>query len=311
MLYRRHVLIICLFIVLLSGCYFPPPSPLYPSYPRVDLSSPNIDIAFNSARALDGVQDRIFAMDRNGKHVSVLSGSEFGRFMGGFAWSPDGQCVLFPEGLDTPEREKYGHSFALTTLCSDSRESLFIPGGVYSAWSPDGTKIAYLVEEAQGDRLEVIELSSLHVEWRINLAKPESDRNRLSWSSTGDRIAFGEEESSGDWGIYLVDSQGGEPQRLTEGYEPSWSPVRSEIAFSDQASLCLINADGSDRRCITSGGKDHWPSWSPDGEELVFESERDGHGEIYRINRDGSGLIRLTRNSEWDGMPEWRPTTKP
>lgn len=40
---------------------------------------------------------------------------------------------------------------------------------------------------------------------------------------------------------------------------------------------------------------------------LVFERTQDGETEIYAINSDGSGLVRLTDSPGWDGTPVWSP----
>ena len=40
---------------------------------------------------------------------------------------------------------------------------------------------------------------------------------------------------------------------------------------------------------------------------VVFVSNRDGNSEIYRMNHDGSELIRLTNNISDDGSPDWSP----
>ena len=48
-----------------------------------------------------------------------------------------------------------------------------------------------------------------------------------------------------------------------------------------------MNADGSGQRRLTKRGA--LPGWSPDGRKIGFVSERDGNGEIYVVNVDGSG----------------------
>jgi hypothetical protein len=50
-----------------------------------------------------------------------------------------------------------------------------------------------------------------------------------------------------------------------------------------------------------------WPSWSPDGERVVFHSDRDDNFEIYVVNVDGSGETRLTDHPSSDYDPDWSP----
>lgn len=50
---------------------------------------------------------------------------------------------------------------------------------------------------------------------------------------------------------------------------------------------------------------DSSPSWSRDGLEIVFQSFRDGNGEIYIMNANGAFQQRLTNDPEWDAHPVW------
>ena len=52
---------------------------------------------------------------------------------------------------------------------------------------------------------------------------------------------------------------------------------------------------------------DIYPSWSPDGRQIAFISDRDGNWEIYVMNADGSGLTRLTDSPTGDFDPKWSP----
>jgi TolB protein len=59
----------------------------------------------------------------------------------------------------------------------------------------------------------------------------------------------------------------------------------------------------------TKGGTQNWlPMFSPDGTRIVFTSSREGNPELYIINRDGSGLRRLTNHPAIDTSPTWSPT---
>lgn len=53
--------------------------------------------------------------------------------------------------------------------------------------------------------------------------------------------------------------------------------------------------------------EDRSPSWSPDGERLLFASDRDGAYEIYSIGKDGTDLERLTHHPASDESPAWAP----
>jgi TolB protein len=49
------------------------------------------------------------------------------------------------------------------------------------------------------------------------------------------------------------------------------------------------------------------PAWSPDGSRIAFLTGRDGNGEIYVMNADGSGPTNLTNNPAEDYDPVWSP----
>ena len=49
------------------------------------------------------------------------------------------------------------------------------------------------------------------------------------------------------------------------------------------------------------------PAWSPDGRTIVFVSWRDGNGEVYAMDANGSGPRNLTQNPANDVRPAWSP----
>ena len=49
------------------------------------------------------------------------------------------------------------------------------------------------------------------------------------------------------------------------------------------------------------------PSWSPDGERIVFVSNRDGNNEIYVMDADGGNLTNLTKHAANEFAPAWSP----
>ncbi len=57
--------------------------------------------------------------------------------------------------------------------------------------------------------------------------------------------------------------------------------------------------------------RDVYPFWSPDGGQIVFQSDRHNHMSggfsIYVMNADGTDVRRLTFRDESDGTPVWSP----
>ena len=97
-----------------------------------------------------------------------------------------------------------------------------------------------------------------------------------------------------------------------------------KIVFADYADtsngiIYVMNADGSGQRRLTNSSADEtWPSWSPDGTKIAFESVvNDDYGDIYVMNAaDGSNQTRLTNSvaeNEAPGAflhysnPKWSP----
>ena len=117
---------------------------------------------------------------------------------------------------------------------------------------------------------------------------------------------------------------------------PNWSPDGSRIAFhctfgrilsngTGDFEICVVNLDGTDLIQLTdTEGENKLPAWSPDGDKIAFQSNRDGwptlpdyeplgydpdefgDNEIYLMNVDGSGQINLTNNPrEGEEFPAW------
>ena len=145
------------------------------------------------------------------------------------------------------------------------------------------------------------------------------------------RISF-VSNRDGNREIYVMNADGSGQTRLTNNTEsdrdPSWSPDGRRIAFSlygfthrvesqggesyrasyGNLEIYVMNADGSGHTRLTNNTEGDWdPSWSPDGQRIVFSSDRDGNSEICVMNADGSGQTRLTNNTEGDRDPSWSP----
>jgi len=58
---------------------------------------------------------------------------------------------------------------------------------------------------------------------------------------------------------------------------------------------------------LDTGGSAYFPSWSPDGSTIAFNSNRSGNHEIWTIRATGGTPLQLTNNPANDGRPYWSP----
>ena len=116
--------------------------------------------------------------------------------------------------------------------------------------------------------------------------------------------------------IFTVDLATAQVRQLTTGTEwrdesPRWSPDGQSVAFASNRAhygpqpeagtpdfdIYVMRADGSQVRRITSDpGNDQDPSWLPDGQSMVFSSDRASRGDLFRVRLADGHTERLTTN---------------
>jgi TolB protein len=73
--------------------------------------------------------------------------------------------------------------------------------------------------------------------------------------------------------------------------------------------IFIVNPDTGDARNLTRSPKsqERYPSWSPDGNQVSFNSDRDGTFNLYVIGADGKNLRQLTHEKRGveAGMQSW------
>ena len=150
---------------------------------------------------------------------------------------------------------------------------------------------------------------------------PGVARTKLAFTSDrdGDRIK-GPVADRGISNLYISDYDGARQTRVTISkaldISPVWAPDTKAIAFSSWRSgyqdiYVLFPYGGPPLQNPTRGNAEkqsYLPAWSPDGTKLAFTSSREGNPEIYVMNRDGSGVQRITNHPMIDSTPTWSPT---
>ncbi len=133
------------------------------------------------------------------------------------------------------------------------------------------------------------------------------------------RIVFNSVRENGLSDIYLMNADGSGVRLLAgdPGYTDlgaKWSPGGEWIAYIGSGSehtfdILRIRPDGSDPLNLTRTPADESAfDWSPDGSQIVFQSNRGGDYDLYVMNADGSDVRALTST---DGMDEVEPAWSP
>lgn len=82
----------------------------------------------------------------------------------------------------------------------------------------------------------------------------------------------------------------------------------SLVYASDHSGVWEIYALGEDSPAkLTDGGTNVNPSWSPDGDRVLFTSIDDGYGDLHVMASDGSDVVAVTEGDEFESSSDWSP----
>jgi TolB protein len=74
----------------------------------------------------------------------------------------------------------------------------------------------------------------------------------------------------------------------------------------DKSQIFTMLSDGSTLQQLTQGTFNNYrPTWSPDGKQIAFHSDRSGNLDVYIMNADGTNVRRLTATKADDMSPTW------
>lgn len=176
-------------------------------------------------------------------------------------------------------------------------------------WSPDGRTIAFVRDAPDGEQNTVLVIPALGGPER-NLATyfMRLGARPLAWTSDSQHlIVSGRQRRQDPNGLFLLTISTGETRPLlatpypTIGGDgqPAVSPDGKMMAFvrgPSGASLDIftvgLSADlhtvGEPKQLTFDKRRSMWPAWSPDGNDVIFNSELQGRTGLWRVPADGS-----------------------
>ncbi len=230
--------------------------------------------------------------------------------------SPDGKKIVFDSNRLRAADEPLNTS-DLFVMNTDGTEQTFLTRGSSATWSPDSKYIAFHAS-ASGTGLPIrpdpgapttdSDIFVANVDDLLQgVASPQNITNNPAtvdddpdWSPDGQRIVFTRHAVGFPTlaEIWVMKANGRDQTQLTFGEEPrapAWSPDGTRIAYmcrrgGSDYEICVLNlADGTDTQLTSNTVLDGTPTWSPNGEQIVFAENVAGLQQLFVKNADGTG----------------------
>jgi Tol biopolymer transport system component len=222
-------------------------------------------------------------------------------------WSPGGHRIAYWSAIGTGQRDIWtipaggGDAVPVTDDAHIDWNPVWSPDGSYLYFSSDRGGSMNLwrvpIEEESGEILGPFE--------SVTTGASASHRH-ISFSRDSTRMAYVEHQQIRNiWKVAFDPETAtvqGEPIPVTKGSRlhsfPEISLDGEWIAYSSlagkQEDIFILRPDGTDVRQLTDDIHiDRFPRWWPNGEKIVFMSNRTGSYRTWTINPDGSGLQHI------------------
>ena len=230
-----------------------------------------------------------------------------------FDVSPKGNTLVYPDRVA-------GQQVALFLLdmgTLQSRQLTFPPPSAQvdsnPAFSRDGTAVAFERDSSYLIQVHLVAITGGTD--RVLTNHTYSDIAGLAWTLDNSHILLGGQQLR----KVSASEDGQTPTVLPNLPEPVLYPnLRgNRLAYSqawDNANIWKLELrgpatpDGLPAKLITSTRQQAAASFSPDGSQIAFQSDRSGFWEIWKANRDGSNPVQLTHfHGPLTGTPRWSP----
>ena len=256
-----------------------------------------------------GGSKQVFVMDYDGENfrqLTNLPGTALSPHV-----SPDNSRVAFTL------LNNHGWSLQMYSLDLGRMVAFQNPGGttISPSWSADGRTLLFSssrsgdpeIYSSNADGGDMHRLTQYKGPDVSPVFNPKTDA-QIAWISGRTGLPQ----------LYVMNSDGGDVQRMTDGgyaTSPGWAPNGEFITFAwnrkygpgDPGGQDIYIMDVASKRWLQlthEEGRNDFPTWSPDGRHIAFQSQRGGITSIWSMLADGTHTVQLTHGASCS-MPNW------
>ncbi|MEP7336777.1 MAG: protein kinase [Acidobacteriota bacterium] len=238
------------------------------------------------------------------------------------SWSPDGKTLAVTGSPEAAEDK----GIFLVKVETGQRTRLTTPepttSDYFPRFSPDGKMVAF-TRESSGNVTDIFIVPAIGGALRQLTSEKSGAPGLVAWTSDSREVVFSA-FLRGTRGLWRISAQGGTPARVMVNAR---NPINPDISrqgnklvwteYSNDSNLWLYQGGGFAGREVpgkfgapvklptSSLYEDHCPTFSPDGQTILFASERTGALELWMCDAEGKTAARQLTRAGSAGSPRW------